>query len=184
MPSHCALTDSGAYAVKHNPEAYYTSIRAAVHEQTTCQWGRARAGSVLTALEAGTLPAFSFVTPNLCNDMHDCSVQTATRGSGHGCRRSPERELQGGTPCYSSPGTRTTAQGGNRVRYDRRLPLHRARAPEPDAVHPLLAAAHDRGAARHPRPSRARRPGPKHALCLRPLTRRARTVGVGLPINF
>jgi len=27
MPSNCALTTSGNYAVKHNPEAYYTAIR-------------------------------------------------------------------------------------------------------------------------------------------------------------
>jgi phospholipase C len=25
-------------------------------------------------IAAGTLPSFSFVTPNLCNDTHDCSV--------------------------------------------------------------------------------------------------------------
>ena len=29
MPGSCALTSSGTYAVKHNPAAYYTNIRAA-----------------------------------------------------------------------------------------------------------------------------------------------------------
>src|SRR5213076_184440 len=30
-------------------------------------------------LRTGQLPAFSFVTPNLCHDMHDCSVATGDR---------------------------------------------------------------------------------------------------------
>jgi hypothetical protein len=75
MPSNCALTSSGTYAVKHNPAAYYTGIR------TPCRsWdvplGSTSSGTFAQAMSAGTLPAFSFITPNLCNDMHDCSVAT------------------------------------------------------------------------------------------------------------
>jgi len=75
MPSNCDLSSSGDYAVKHNPAAYYTGIR------TDCaNWdlpmGTTSSGNFLSALQHGTLPAFSFVTPNLCNDMHDCSVST------------------------------------------------------------------------------------------------------------
>jgi phosphatidylinositol-3-phosphatase len=69
MPSNCDLTDAYPYAVKHNPEAYYTTIR------TACQSNDVPLGS----LNASNLPAFSFVTPNLCNDMHDCSVSTGDR---------------------------------------------------------------------------------------------------------
>jgi hypothetical protein len=65
MPSNCALTDSNPYAVKHNPAAYYTGIR------TAC---------VSFDVPLGSTPdisaAYTFVTPNLCNDMHDCSVST------------------------------------------------------------------------------------------------------------
>ncbi len=64
MPSNCDLTDADPYAVKHNPEAYYTPVR------TACQTNNVP----LSSLSATNLPAFSFVTPNLCNDMHDCSV--------------------------------------------------------------------------------------------------------------
>ena len=75
MPSNCLLTDSGQYAVKHNPYAYFTPIR------TQCQardvpMGTASSGNFHNDVAAGTLPPFSFVTPNLCNDMHDCSVAT------------------------------------------------------------------------------------------------------------
>ena len=75
MPSICALTSSDAYAVKHNPEAYYTSIRGACGANDVPMGTSAR-GTFLKALETGTLPAFSFVTPNRCNDMHDCSIQS------------------------------------------------------------------------------------------------------------
>src|SRR5206468_2203706 len=67
--------DSGTYAVKHNPEAYYTNIRAACGTDNV-PMGTTSSGAFTSALSAGTLPKFSFVTPDLCNDMHDCSVQT------------------------------------------------------------------------------------------------------------
>jgi phospholipase C len=75
MPSNCALSSSGTYAVKHNPEAYYTNIRTACASDNV-PMGSTTSGAFLTALNNGTLPGFSFVTPNLCNDMHDCSVGT------------------------------------------------------------------------------------------------------------
>jgi hypothetical protein len=75
MPSNCDLTSSGTYAVKHNPEAYYTNIRTACTADNV-PMGTTSSGAFATALSTGNLPAFSFVTPNLCNDMHDCSVQT------------------------------------------------------------------------------------------------------------
>ena len=33
-------------------------------------------GALVTALKSANPPAYSFVTPNLCNDMHDCSITT------------------------------------------------------------------------------------------------------------
>ena len=74
-PGNCPLTSSGLYAVKHDPAPYYTGIR------TDCAvWdvpmGTTAGGNFLTDLTNDTLPAFAFVTPNLCNDTHDCSVTT------------------------------------------------------------------------------------------------------------
>jgi hypothetical protein len=65
MPSNCLLTNSGLYAVKHNPAAYYTNIR------TDC-------GTLDVPLTdpPDVSARFTFVTPNLCNDTHDCSVAT------------------------------------------------------------------------------------------------------------
>jgi phosphatidylinositol-3-phosphatase len=65
MPSNCDLTNASPYAVKHNPAPYYTNVRRACSRQDT---------------PLPSPPSFSasytFVTPNLCNDMHDCSVST------------------------------------------------------------------------------------------------------------
>ena len=75
MPANCDPTSSGGYAVKHNPEAYYTPIRSAC-KANDVPMGTASSGAFSEALTTGKLPAFSFVTPNLCDDMHDCSIQT------------------------------------------------------------------------------------------------------------
>jgi hypothetical protein len=65
MPSNCFLGNSGDYYVKHNPAAYYTGIA------TTC---------LTLDVPLGSTPnvgaEFTFVTPNICNDMHDCSIRT------------------------------------------------------------------------------------------------------------
>jgi phosphatidylinositol-3-phosphatase len=71
MPANCALNTAKPYAVKHNPAAYYTSIRS------TCATSDVPLdGNLSHDIAAGTLPSFAFVTPNLCNDTHDCSVAT------------------------------------------------------------------------------------------------------------
>ncbi len=69
MPSNCYLSNSGQYAVRHNPAAYYTNIR------TACQ-----AQDVPLASTPDLSARFTFVTPNLCHDMHSssCGSDTAT----------------------------------------------------------------------------------------------------------
>jgi phospholipase C len=73
MPANCATAPAGDYAVKHNPAAYYPGLRAACTAQDV-PLGRPEAGPLAQALAAGTLPTFSFVTPNMCDDTHDCPV--------------------------------------------------------------------------------------------------------------
>jgi len=67
----CATTngDGNRCLVRHVPAAYYTS------EATRCpQWdvpmGSPDAGAFHDDLAAGKLPAYSFVTPDACDDMH------------------------------------------------------------------------------------------------------------------
>jgi hypothetical protein len=75
MPSACDHTSSGQYAAKHNPAVYYTDL-------TTCKTDDVPLGTLTNSAllkdfsSETTAPAFSVVTPNLCDDMHDCSVAT------------------------------------------------------------------------------------------------------------
>jgi hypothetical protein len=65
------------YYVRHAPPAYYTSPPV---PGDCARWdvplGTTGSGSLLAALSpsADGLPAYSFVTPGGCNDMHDCST--------------------------------------------------------------------------------------------------------------
>jgi phospholipase C len=74
MATPCQQTSSDRYAVKHNPAAYY--VGAGGEDRAACQADDLSLAAFTSALTAGSLPAFAFVTPNLCNDTHDCSVAT------------------------------------------------------------------------------------------------------------
>jgi hypothetical protein len=76
MPTFCyggAL--AGRYAKKHNPFAYYDTITTNPARCRRVVPGRELAGD----LRAGRLPAFAWITPNLCNDMHSCPVRIGDR---------------------------------------------------------------------------------------------------------
>jgi phosphatidylinositol-3-phosphatase len=63
MPVNCGQTDAGNYAVRHNPQAYYTNLGG----------GCARY-NVPLADPPDLSARFTFVTPNLINDMHNGTV--------------------------------------------------------------------------------------------------------------
>jgi phosphatidylinositol-3-phosphatase len=67
MPSNCYTSNSGEYAVRHNPPVYYTSLSGCVKRDVPYT-------QLATDLAGGTLPAFSFITPNLIDDMHDGTI--------------------------------------------------------------------------------------------------------------
>jgi hypothetical protein len=73
MPANCVLGGRSTYAVKHNPAAYY----AGADDRAACITDDVPfAPAFGEALEGGRLPTFSFITPDLCNDTHDCPVAT------------------------------------------------------------------------------------------------------------
>ena len=67
MPSTCALKSRGAYVVRHNPPAYYADLFPDI-----CDAHDVAYPSRLPR----RLRPFTFITPNICHDMHDCSVAT------------------------------------------------------------------------------------------------------------
>jgi phospholipase C len=67
MPSNCDTSDSGEYTVRHNPAPYYTTLSGCARRDVPYS-------HLATDLAGGTLPAFSFITPNLIDDMHDGTI--------------------------------------------------------------------------------------------------------------
>jgi phosphatidylinositol-3-phosphatase len=65
MPAPCVRASGGDYAVRHNPAVYYTSIAA-----------ECGARDVPLAPTPDISARFTFITPDLCSDTHDCSVGT------------------------------------------------------------------------------------------------------------
>jgi phospholipase C len=64
---------AGLYAKKHNPAAYYSNL-AAAYAVNAVPLGTPTAGALTSDLRANRLPRYSLITPNLCNDEHDCTV--------------------------------------------------------------------------------------------------------------
>ncbi|MCI0158916.1 alkaline phosphatase family protein [Leifsonia shinshuensis] len=74
MPAPCTTTNTTSYAVKHNPFLYFPSVTAESSYCASHDVPYTRFGTDLAS--AAGLPDFAFISPNLCNDMHDCSVAT------------------------------------------------------------------------------------------------------------
>src|SRR4029077_12880272 len=72
MGAACGTVSNGNYAPKHVPFVYYTDISDA-----SCQANVVDYSHLATDLRsAATTPNYVFITPNLCNDMHDCPIAT------------------------------------------------------------------------------------------------------------
>ncbi|HEY2438239.1 MAG TPA: alkaline phosphatase family protein [Solirubrobacteraceae bacterium] len=76
LPEPCFTgASAGEYAKKHDPFVYYTRV---VNNLSWCR-------RVVPLIALGDderrhmLPRFIWITPNLCHDMHDCSVATGDR---------------------------------------------------------------------------------------------------------
>lgn len=66
IPRPCDHSGSGAYAVRHNPAVYYTAVPI-----------ECRLQDVPLPANPSFAATFTMVTPNVCHDMHSCSVATA-----------------------------------------------------------------------------------------------------------
>jgi hypothetical protein len=74
MPSNCYAYNAGEYATKHNPFVYYSNI---INNASLCNSQVVPFSDLINNLSSiKTTVNYAFITPNLCNDMHDCSVAT------------------------------------------------------------------------------------------------------------
>jgi hypothetical protein len=74
MPVPCYKgASSGNYAMKHNPFMYYNDIR---NNSARCAAHVAPFTQFWVDMSSGVVPDFVWITPNMCNDTHDCPVST------------------------------------------------------------------------------------------------------------
>lgn len=74
MPGPCYVGSDAPYAQKHNPFVYFDPIRL---DTERCQRNVVPFNELASDIAAGTLPNYMFITPNLCNDAHDCGLDVA-----------------------------------------------------------------------------------------------------------
>jgi len=73
--TNCPLDYVNQYAPKHNPMIYFSDVNGGVDPNSSECIAHVRPYSELARdLELDAVPAYSFITPNLCNDMHDCGT--------------------------------------------------------------------------------------------------------------
>jgi phospholipase C len=75
MPHRCGRAATSLYAPRHNPAVYYRRIRRGClrHDR---RLGSPSGGPFRAALR-GRLGRYVFVTPNMCNDAHNCPLSVA-----------------------------------------------------------------------------------------------------------
>ncbi|HEX5297053.1 MAG TPA: alkaline phosphatase family protein [Streptosporangiaceae bacterium] len=77
MPSNCYTRSSGsdstlnAYKPGHNPALYYAGLPCSTYDVPAGTTGSDDMSSFNNALAAGTVPKYSFIAPNVCEDGHD-----------------------------------------------------------------------------------------------------------------
>jgi hypothetical protein len=71
----CPLTNSGLYVPKHNPMVFFDDVTNNNSSASAYCIAHVRPYTELqTALNQNTVARYNFITPNLCNDMHDCGI--------------------------------------------------------------------------------------------------------------
>jgi hypothetical protein len=81
MPINCSQSESadGLYLPKHDPFVYFDSItgdNGTGTPSTYCESHVVSLDQFWIDLQAGDLPNYSFITPNMCDDAHSCSLST------------------------------------------------------------------------------------------------------------
>ncbi|HEV2339700.1 MAG TPA: alkaline phosphatase family protein [Patescibacteria group bacterium] len=76
IPFPCFAGSSGKYAQKHDPFLYFDDIR---NNAKRCHHIVPYSFLSSDFRSLNSTPHFAWITPDLCDDMHDCSVQTGDR---------------------------------------------------------------------------------------------------------
>ena len=100
MPSDCFAADDTPYVVHHNPEPYFTNIDAAAG----LPYGCPVTDVPLPPTLSDPLPAFSFVIPDNCHNMHGTSATGVCPGKTDQIIRDGDAWLSRTVPAFLSQG--------------------------------------------------------------------------------
>ena len=71
----CPLSDQNLYAVRHDPFVYFDDVTNSLSSTSANCISHVRPFSELDGdLQADKVASYNFITPDLCDDMHNCSV--------------------------------------------------------------------------------------------------------------
>jgi acid phosphatase len=74
ITASCGITSSGEYAAKHNPFVFFQDVVGSYSSPSaSCLSHIVDYSNLATDLASGNLADFIEITPNLCDDGHDCS---------------------------------------------------------------------------------------------------------------
>ena len=152
-PGRCVRENAGDYAPRHNPAVYFTRVAAA------CTRNDVPIAQLVPDLRSGDLAPYTFVTPNLCSDEHDCQVSDGDRWLARWVPRivrSPA--YRAGTTALFITYDEDDHNEANRVYTVVVAPRFRPAPSRGGPVHPLFAPPHPGGAPRAAAPRAARRP--------------------------
>jgi phosphatidylinositol-3-phosphatase len=77
LPGSCGIHSSGSYAAKHNPFVFFQDVVGSYSSPSAfCTSHIVDFSQLATDLAAGNVADFVEITPNLCNDGHDCGNST------------------------------------------------------------------------------------------------------------
>jgi hypothetical protein len=81
----CPLNPVNKYFPKHNPMIYFQDINGGLDANSSVCISHVRPYAQLGAdMETQVVPAYSFITPNICNDMHDNTGCATTNSIANG----------------------------------------------------------------------------------------------------
>jgi hypothetical protein len=77
LPGSCGISSSGQYAAKHNPFVFFQDVVGSYsNPSASCLSHIVDLTALPTDIANNTLADFIEITPNLCNDGHDCANPT------------------------------------------------------------------------------------------------------------
>ena len=80
MPSNCYQDDFGLYVARHDPFVYFNHVVTSPFECDLVVPAETNSSRMISDLNSTiTASNFMWLTPNLCNDMHNCSVSVGDK---------------------------------------------------------------------------------------------------------